>query len=64
MSVYCRHLRKLIQDGAGMGERPLEGMKIVVDAGNGSGGFLPEGFLNLSERIYQTVSILILMECF
>lgn len=39
MSVYCRHLRKLIQDGAGMGKRPLEGMKIVVDAGNGSGGF-------------------------
>ncbi len=39
MELYCRHLRKLIIDGVGDGERPLAGMKIVVDAGNGSGGF-------------------------
>ena len=39
MSPYCQHLRNLIVEGADMGERPLEGMKIVVDAGNGGGGF-------------------------
>ena len=39
MSLYTAHLRQLIIDGAGCGGRPLEGMKIVVDAGNGSGGF-------------------------
>lgn len=39
MELYCGHLRKLIIDGTGKGQRPLEGMKIVVDAGNGSGGF-------------------------
>lgn len=39
MSVYCEHLKKLITDGVQQGSKPLEGMKIVVDAGNGSGGF-------------------------
>lgn len=39
MTPYCEHLKKLIKDGADNGERPLEGMKIVVDAGNGGGGF-------------------------
>ena len=39
MTPYCRFLRNLIVDGVGAGERPLEGMKIVVDAGNGGGGF-------------------------
>lgn len=39
MSLYCDHLKKLIIDGVQDGEKPLEGMKIVVDAGNGSGGF-------------------------
>ncbi len=39
MSLYCEHLRKKITDGVGNGEKPLDGMKIVVDAGNGSGGF-------------------------
>jgi len=39
MTPYCAFLRKLIVDGVGAGERPLEGMKIVVDAGNGGGGF-------------------------
>lgn len=36
---YSAHLRDIIINGAKMGERPLEGMKISVDAGNGSGGF-------------------------
>lgn len=36
---YAAHLRGLIVKGADAGETPLEGMKIIVDAGNGSGGF-------------------------
>lgn len=39
ITPYSAHLRKLIIDGVGAGEKPLAGMKIVVDAGNGSGGF-------------------------
>ncbi|MDY2965338.1 MAG: phosphomannomutase/phosphoglucomutase [Megasphaera massiliensis] len=38
---YALHLRQKICAGlcAGMFDRPLEGMHVVVDAGNGSGGF-------------------------
>ena len=39
MTAYCAFLRKQITESAGGGEKPLEGMKIVVDAGNGGGGF-------------------------
>ncbi len=39
IDTYAAHLRKLIIDGVGAGETPLSGMKITVDAGNGSGGF-------------------------
>lgn len=39
ISVYAAHLRKLIVDGVGNGYTPLENMKIIVDAGNGGGGF-------------------------
>lgn len=39
LDTYSAHLRKLIIDGVGEGEKPLEGMKITVDAGNGAGGF-------------------------
>ena len=45
MGRYCKHLRKLIVDGAESGEKPLAGMKIVVDAGNGSGGFFAKKVL-------------------
>lgn len=45
MGPYCEHLRSLIVEGAGNGERPLEGMKIVVDAGNGGGGFFAKKVL-------------------
>ena len=38
MSEYSAFLADYIRRGAGA-ERPLEGMKIVVDAGNGAGGF-------------------------
>lgn len=39
MDLYCNHLKKMIIDGVGEGDRPLAGLKITVDAGNGSGGF-------------------------
>lgn len=39
MARYAKHLRQLIIDGAQNGDKPLEGMKIIVDAGNGGGGF-------------------------
>jgi phosphomannomutase len=40
LEQYAAHLRRVIVNGAGGGApRPLEGMRIVVDAGNGSGGF-------------------------
>lgn len=54
LDTYAAHLRKLIADGIGndgnslsSGERemPLAGMKITVDAGNGSGGFYAEKVL-------------------
>ena len=44
MPVYEAHLRKIIIEGVdAKGEKrnsPLSGLRIVVDAGNGSGGFL------------------------
>ncbi len=41
MSVYAKRLRKMICEGVNAEnyEKPLEGYKIVVDAGNGVGGF-------------------------
>ena len=39
METYAAFLRKKIIDGAGNGDRPLEGRHIIVDAGNGAGGF-------------------------
>ncbi len=39
MTLYCEHLKKIIISGVGTNERPLEGLKIVTDAGNGAGGF-------------------------
>lgn len=45
MSVYAEHLRKIIKDGVNAGEKPLSGLKIVVDAGNGVGGFYAKDVL-------------------
>lgn len=48
MSVYCEHLRNLIKKGVNSEnnyDRPLEGLKIVVDAGNGVGGFFANDVL-------------------
>lgn len=45
LDTYAAHLRTLITDGAAAGDTPLSGMKITVDAGNGSGGFYAEKVL-------------------
>lgn len=45
MTRYAARLRRLIVDGVGDGERPLEGFHIVVDAGNGAGGFYASAVL-------------------
>ena len=60
MTPYCNHLQELIKVGVAKGstlregaakaanaksERPLAGMKIVVDAGNGGGGFFAKRIL-------------------
>lgn len=39
MAQYSAILRRMIIDGVGAGDKPLAGMKIIVDAGNGVGGF-------------------------
>ncbi len=41
MDEYYKHLRGIIKKGIGSagGQLPLSGLRIVVDAGNGSGGF-------------------------
>ncbi len=39
LSLYSAFLREKILAGVNGGERPLESLKIVVDAGNGGGGF-------------------------
>ena len=45
MTDYAERLKKLIIDGAGRGDMPLKGKKIVVDAGNGVGGFYAQNVL-------------------
>lgn len=45
LDTYAAHLRALIVEGAAMGDTPLAGMKITVDAGNGSGGFYADKVL-------------------
>ena len=45
MSKYCEILRKQISVALGNTEKPLSGMKILVDAGNGVGGFYAENIL-------------------
>ncbi len=44
MDTYAAFLRQKIVDAAGR-ERPLEGLRIVVDAGNGAGGFFTKKVL-------------------
>ena len=48
MPVYSAHLRDIIKKGIDHPENyehPLKGFKIIVDAGNGSGGFLASDVL-------------------
>ncbi|MQL82329.1 hypothetical protein Taro_014809 [Colocasia esculenta] len=45
MSVYTSDLVQAVRKAAGNIEKPLEGFHIVVDAGNGAGGFFPEKVL-------------------
>lgn len=48
MSAYSAHLRTMIQQGVNSAEdyeHPLKGFKIIVDAGNGAGGFYAERVL-------------------
>lgn len=46
MDDYAASLVSTIRNGAGQGDRPLGGLKIIVDAGNGAGGFFVEKVLN------------------
>ncbi len=39
MQKYAENLRNIIIKGVNKGEKPLDGFKIIVDAGNGVGGF-------------------------
>ncbi|XP_073139477.1 uncharacterized protein [Henckelia pumila] len=39
MTIYSSNLVAAVRDSAGNIEKPLEGLHIVVDAGNGAGGF-------------------------
>lgn len=45
MPEYATALREKIIRGVGGGERPLSGLHIVVDAGNGAGGFFARDVL-------------------
>ncbi len=45
IGLYSAHLCKIIRDKLNLGDKPLSGMKIIVDAGNGGGGFFAEKVL-------------------
>lgn len=48
LSIYCEQLKTMIREGvhdADNFEKPLAGLKIIVDAGNGVGGFYAEKVL-------------------
>lgn len=48
LSIYCEQLKEIIRKGVNdpiQYEKPLTGLKIVVDAGNGVGGFYAEKVL-------------------
>lgn len=45
MDIYAASLRDIIINGVENGEKPLSGLKIAVDAGNGVGGFYVEKVL-------------------
>lgn len=45
MDTYCQSLVDYIRLRANIGEQPLKGMHIIVDAGNGAGGFFADKVL-------------------
>jgi phosphomannomutase len=45
MEDYAASLVSTIRKGAGLGDTPLAGLKIVVDAGNGAGGYFVDRVL-------------------
>lgn len=45
IGLYSKHLCKIIRDKLKVGDKPLAGMHIVVDAGNGGGGFFADKVL-------------------
>jgi phosphomannomutase len=45
MDDYAASLVAAIRKGAGQGDKPLSGLKIIVDAGNGGGGFFVDKVL-------------------
>ena len=55
MSVYAGILVDKIRKATGE-ERPFEGFKIIVDAGNGAGGFYVDKVLAPSARIPKAAS--------
>jgi len=46
VSRYSKHITQLIQEGT-QSSNPFEGMHIIVDAGNGAGGFFAEKVLEV-----------------
>lgn len=46
MSAYSKRLVSLIRADAGMGDTPLNGLRVIVDAGNGAGGFFASEVLS------------------
>ncbi len=47
ISLYSEHLCKKIREELNDGDKPLDGMHIVVDAGNGAGGFFASKVLDV-----------------
>lgn len=45
IDIYANHLVEYIRKSAQLGDLPLKGMKIIVDAGNGAGGFFADKVL-------------------
>ncbi|MBQ9487354.1 MAG: phosphomannomutase/phosphoglucomutase [Selenomonadaceae bacterium] len=46
IGLYSNHLCKIIRDKLNLGDTPLAGMHVVVDAGNGAGGFFATKILD------------------
>ena len=60
MDRYCEFLREKIKKGVNSTddyEHPLRGLKVVVDAGNGAGGFFVRGRTCSFRRRYKRQSV-------